>query len=152
MDFIKQWALGLVAAAVAGTAVLLLTPKGVTEKQVKTAVSLFLLVAFIYPFVSDVDFTEVFSFNGIKTAEFDENGTSKILEKSLESEMEMKFEKHLREKGINFRDINIDITVKENNEISVDRIVVTSEDDNSEEIKSALKEEYGTVAEVEVQE
>ena len=49
MEYIKQWALGLVLTSVIGTVILIISPSGAMEKQVRLAVSLVLLIMFVKP-------------------------------------------------------------------------------------------------------
>lgn len=57
MDFIKQWVLSVTFAALAGTLIYLLAPKGATERAMRTVVAVFLIAAIFLPFASlrDID-------------------------------------------------------------------------------------------------
>ena len=49
MEFLRNWALTIAIAALAGGIVRLLTPRGSVEKAVRTVVAVFLLSAFLSP-------------------------------------------------------------------------------------------------------
>ncbi len=151
MDYIKQWALGLVLTSVIGTVVLVLSPSGTMEKQVRLAVSLVILVMFVSPLFSLFDLEqEQFS----AEANFNENMSNNAEEYftgAFENELNEKIISLVEAEGIEVAETKIDVSVKNENEISVDSVVVYILDkDKSSEVKSLIKNEYGIIAEVEV--
>ncbi len=151
MNFIKQWALGLAVAAVIGAVIMILTPQGSVEKQVKTAVSLFILVAFMYPFVSDIDFKEIFSDIPAASTQSREEEIRASLAAELEAEMKQSIDEALTQNGIKALHIDIDITVTKDGEVSADRVAVTvAENVSTANAKRILKEKVGITAEIEV--
>ncbi len=151
MDFVKEWALGLVVAAIAGTVALVLTPHSAVEKQVRTAISLFLLVAFVYPFISDVDTSDIFSSIQIQYPESADDTGMMYIAESVKSETQSKIAEVLERNGINYKEINIDISVKENNEVEIKRICVLVENESDvTRSENILKEDLEILAEAEV--
>ncbi len=151
MDYIKQWALGLVLTSVIGTVVLVLSPSGTMEKQVRLAVSLVILVMFVSP---------LFSLSDLKQDQFSAEANFKEnMSNNAEEYFTGVFENELNEKiislveaeGIEVAETKIDVSVKNENEISVESVVVYILDkDKSSEVKSLIENEYGIIAEVEV--
>ena len=50
MDFLRQWAVSLIISAAAVTAVIILTPRGSTDKTVKAVASIFVISVIFTPF------------------------------------------------------------------------------------------------------
>lgn len=151
MEYIKQWALGLVLTSVIGTVILIISPSGAMEKQVRLAVSLVLLIMFVKPLVglSDINgknykkyefFTESTSYNA------DEYFVTAFKDKLNDDIVEL-----IDDKGINVIKTEIDVSINDVKEISVDRVVVFIVDKNKiSTVKHLIEKEYGIIAEVEV--
>ncbi len=152
MTLIKQWALGLVIASVAGALALIISPQGAVEKQVRTAVSLFLLVAFMSPFVSEFDFDDLFSYQSVSAYD----GSSQIsnnIAKKFESDIKNRINNLLSKNGIEANKINIDVIITDNNEMKLEKaVVVVKNGINDAEVKHLIKENLGLVVEIEVEE
>lgn len=151
MEYIKQWALGLVLTSVIGTVILIVAPSDSMEKQVRLAVSLVLLIMFVKPLVglSDINgknfkkyefFTESTSYNA------DEYFVTAFKDKLNDDIVEL-----IEDKEIDVIKTEIDVSINDVKEISVDRVVVFIVDKNKISIiKHLIEKEYGIIAEVEV--
>lgn len=153
MEFVKEWALGLVVAAIVGAVVLMLTPNSTIEKQVRTAVSLFLLIAFIYPFLSDIDISDIIDQTEMSYDVEKNSNITEIISSEMENQLKNKIEAVLSSVGIKAKEIKIDVSVNQANEMQVDnvKIIIDSDDDDyGMKIKNKLRDSLGLVAEVEV--
>ncbi|MEE1138365.1 MAG: hypothetical protein U0M02_07795 [Acutalibacteraceae bacterium] len=57
MDFFRQWAVSLIISAAAVTVVIILTPRGSTDKTVKAVASIFVISVIFAPFAhTEIDF------------------------------------------------------------------------------------------------
>lgn len=149
---IKQWAYGITVAAIIGAIVLALSPKGSTEKLVKTAVSLFLMCAILYPFISGANPIELFE--KIELPEFDisisQNDSARNF---LANELKEKIAEILSQSGINDTDISIDISIENENEMKINsvQIFAAEEFENQfEKAENALRSQLGIETKIEV--
>lgn len=149
---IKQWAYGITVAAIIGAIVLALSPKGSTEKLVKTAVSLFLMCAILYPFISGANPTELFE--KIELPEFDTSISQNDSARNfLANELKEKIAEILSQSGINDTDISIDISIENENEMKINsvQIFAAEEFENQfEKAENALRSQLGIETKIEV--
>lgn len=139
METVKQWAMGITVSAVIGAVILVVTPKGSTEKTVRTAVAIFLLCAILTPFMTGINFDEIFS--GIKKSE--PITTDKIesqIAHQTEDAVKEKISEILNENGIKSAEINIDISMNKDKELSVDKVKIFAEKIYSDSFEKAQKE------------
>lgn len=152
MSEIKQWAYGIAVAAIVGAIILALTPKGSTEKLVKTAVSLFLMCAILYPFLSGANPLELF--NGISVPEFNSSASQgNSAQGFLEDELSKKITDILTEIGINDPVISIDISIENGNEMKINSVrILASAQYGSlfEKAESTLRSQLGIETKIEV--
>lgn len=138
MDFIKEWTLCVAVAAVAGGIVLILSPKGSVEKAVKTAVSLVILCIMLTPFTS-----------GLKLElpkNIDIPSQTDIADNSEELFREMIYEKISKiaeQNSIKNPQIDIDITINENNEMIINSVTITADGGDLENTKKQVSRELG---------
>lgn len=119
MDAIRSWALGLTAAAIIGAVTLMLTPKGSVEKSVEVAVSLFILCALLGPFVSGIDLGELTDGLAEIPSEVDTSAAYGALEAQTGEAIEEEVTKILTDCGIKNADVNIDVRMDGENNLSV---------------------------------
>lgn len=153
MEFIKNWALGLVVASIAGAVVLILTPTSTIEKQVKTAVSLFLLVAFVQPFFGGIDLKSIFDIEDIVVNNEESVDLNKTLLEQMKLELKGRIEEIIDSIGIKAEKINIDIIINENNEMQIKEVTIGVDKSHlgyKKQIEEQIKEKLGVFAEVEV--
>lgn len=153
MEFIKNWALGLVVASIAGAVVLILAPNSTIEKQVKTAVSLFLLVAFVQPFFGGIDLKSIFEIEDIVINNEESVDLNKTLLEQMKLELKGRIEEVLDSVGIKAEKINIDIIINENNEMQIKEVNIVVDKSHlgyKNQIEEQIKEKLGVFAEVEV--
>ncbi len=151
MEAIKDWGIGIVLVSVVGTLVLLMSPDGSIEKQVRTAVSIVLLVTlvkpFLYGFQIDNDFAVEYKDYSVDIKTY-ENEFASIFSDQLGD----KIQQSLQKKGIKPQKIEVDIKL-ENNKISVEGVVVIITDEfksYQDKICETVKSEFGIIAETEV--
>lgn len=151
MEYIKQWALGLVLTSVIGTVVLVLSPSGSMEKQVRLAVSLVLLIMLVRPLVGLLDIKDTgFENNGI-LKESTSYASDDYFIVAFKNELNNKLVELIENEGINVIETEIDVSVNEAKEVAVEGVVVFIADTNEiSTVKKLIKNEYGIIAEVEV--
>lgn len=123
MELIKQWALGITISAIAGAVILVLSPQGATEKIVKTAVSLFLLCAMLTPFMKNIDVNALLD-TKISNEEADtENIESGVIQTTKQA-VRQKIDEILSTYGIKAEEINIDISIDDEKQMSIDNVAI----------------------------
>lgn len=149
---IKQWAYGITVAAIIGAIVLALSPKGSTEKLVKTAVSLFLMCAILYPFISGANPIELFE--KIELPEFDTSiSQNNSARNFLTNELKEKIAEILSQSGINDTDISIDISIENENEMKINSVQIFAAEEfknQFEKAENALRSQLGIETKIEV--
>lgn len=150
MDLLKEFTVGLVVVCVAGAIVIVLTPEGAMEKQVKSAVSLVMLLCFICPFcnVSDMNFDL-----DIDIEKAVETSPDELLVESFKSELISTIYSSLENIGVEPRKIEVDIHITDEKEILIEHITVyiSSEDISYQEnIKRTVKDKLGVLCRTEV--
>lgn len=149
---IKQWAYGITVAAIIGAIVLALSPKGSTEKLVKTAVSLFLMCAILYPFISGANPIELFE--KIELPEFDTSISQNDSARNfLTNELKEKIAEILSQSGINDTDISIDISMENENEMKINSVQIFAAEEfknQFEKAENALRSQLGIETKIEV--
>lgn len=152
MSEIKQWAYGITVAAIIGAIVLAISPKGSTEKLVKTAVALFLMCAILYPFISGANPTELFE--KIELPDLDTSlSQNDSAQGFLEDEMSKKITDILTESGIKDPDISIDISIENENEMKVNSVQILAAEEYKnlfEKAEIALRSQLGIETKIEV--
>lgn len=150
MELIKEFTVGLVIVCIAGAVVIVLTPEGAMEKQVKTAVSLVMLLCFIYPFCSGIDL----DFDSDLTLESDvEIVPEELLLKSIESKLISDITVYLSNNGVEEVSIEIDMHISEGNEILIESVTVLldyKDIGKQEYVKSLIKDKFGIICQTEV--
>ena len=151
MEYIKQWALGLVLTSVIGTVVLVLSPSGSMGKQVRLAVSLVLLIMLVRPLTGLLDIKDTsFKNNGI----LNENASyasDDYFVVAFKNELNNKLVELIENEGINVIETKIEVSVNDEKEVAVESVAVFIADTNEiSTVKNLIKNEYGIIAEVEV--
>ena len=152
VEQICSWVLSLAVCAMAGAAVLALSPNGSLEKAVKTTVSVFLICSTALPLFSlksdiDIEIPE-FQFsseNNNSIAEEISSQTAAGIKKNIED--------ILSQNGISQTDADIKMKVS-GDEISVESVTVKINQkyfSRVEEIKKLIKDKLGIIADVKVE-
>lgn len=123
METVKQWALTVAVSAVAGAITLMLAPEGALNKSVRTAVSLFLIAAMLTPFVKGIDVSD-FSF---PEAEYEQTDLTDAVSEQMKAAVKTKITEILDDCGIKPIEINIDISVDEE-QMRIEKIEITAFD------------------------
>ena len=150
METLRHWALTVAVSAVAGAIINMLSPKGSLGKSVRTAVSLFMLIAMLAPFVGETDFSDFLSFS---EAEYSENDISDTVKNEIKASVEAEIRKILSDCGIKSADVSIDITVDKGT-VTVGGIEIEA-DGSAESMKAAekrIKDEIGADVSIGVKE
>jgi hypothetical protein len=151
MDTVKQWALGITVAAIAGGVVLILSPSGGTEKIVRTAVSLFLLCVILTPFMSGVDVDAILGNIRTNYEEPDASAVKGTLEEQMKQALSEKLNEILVNNGIKDASINIDISIDKDNNMSIDKVNIKADKAYSskfDKAKGEIKSELGIEVEI----
>lgn len=151
MEYIKQWALGLVLTSVIGTVILVVSPSGSMEKQVRFAVSLVILIMLVRPLTGLLDIKDIsFENNGI----LNENASyasDDYFVVAFKNELNNKLVELIENEGINVIETEIEVSVNDEKEVAVESVAVFIADTNEiSTVKNLIKNEYGIIAEVEV--
>ena len=151
MEYIKQWALGLVLTSVIGTVILAVSPSGSMEKQVRFAVSLVILIMLVRPLTGSLDIKDTsFKNNGI-LKESTSYASDDYFVVAFKNELNNKLVELIENEGINVIETEIDVSVNDAKEVAVEGVVVFIADTNEiSTVKNLIKNEYGIIAEVEV--
>lgn len=145
-ETLKQWALTVAVSAAAGAVILMLTPDGALNKSVRTAVSLFMVIAMLSPFIKGIDFDD-FTLN-YETAE--ETDLTETVKEQMKTVTENKIIEILSEYGIKAEGINIDISTN-GETLTVEKITVFMTDStNINNVKEKIKSELGVEVDFEV--
>ena len=155
MDGIRLWAFSICSAAVVGTIVYMIFPKGKLEKIFRFTVTLFFLCSLFSPLiVRTTGFSLNFDFLEPEEHQVPEN---QELDYTLEEQIEHAFrqnltqliEKSLQEIEIKADKILLDIHIESDNSIIIDQITIYLPSDPGTqkrgEITERLSEQFGTV-------
>ena len=151
MEYIKQWALGLVLTSVIGTVILVASPSGSMEKQVRFAVSLVILIMLVRPLTGLLDIKDTgFENNGI-LKESTSYASDDYFIVAFKNELNNKLVELIENEGIDVIETEIDVSVNDAKEVAVESVAVFIADTNEiSTVKNLIKNEYGIIAEVEV--
>ena len=152
VEQIRSWVLSLAVCAIAGAAVLALSPSGSLEKAIKTAVSVFLICSTALPLFSlksdiDIEIPE-FQFSSEN-----ENSIAEKISSQTAASIKKNIEDILSQNGISQADADIKMNVS-GEEISVESVTVNINQKYSsraEEIKKLIKDKLGIIADVRIQ-
>lgn len=142
----------MTVAAVIGAVILSVAPGGATEKIVKTAVSLFLMCAILYPFISSEEARGILKnaeLPDIEISESDHGGAENYLEEKTKE----KISAILTENGIKDPDINISISIDNGNEMKINSVTVAAAEEYKDLFENAqanLKAQLGIEVQIEV--
>lgn len=154
MQIIKEWGAGLITISVVAAVIMLLTPKGSSEKHVKTAVSIVLLVTMIRPIVSS-KFSDEAVFDPVSFSESADSlsarkaDLSEMFAKGLDDRITDTLKKH----SLSVDRVKSCVSVNENYEVYVNEVVVYLKEeyyDDKETVLMIIKDEYGIIARTEV--
>lgn len=143
METVKQWALAVTISAAAGGIVLILTPDGSVKKSVSAAVSLFLVISMLFPFLKGVDFSDF----RIDLEAPEETDLSETVREQMRKSVEKEIRKILEECGITIEGIDIDITV-DGEEMRINKIKITAQSGDIDKALKRIKSEIGAEAEI----
>lgn len=154
MQIIKEWGAGLITISVVAAVIMLLTPKGSSEKHVKTAVSIVLLVTMIRPIVSS-KFSDEAVFDPVSFSESADSlparkaDLSEMFAKDLDDRITDTLKKH----SLSVDCVKSYVSVNDNYEVYVNEVVVYLKEeyyDDKETVLMIIKDEYGIIARTEV--
>lgn len=142
----------MTVAAVIGAVILSVAPGGATEKIVKTAVSLFLMCAILYPFISSEEARGILKISELPDIEISESNQGGA-ENYLEEKTKEKISAILTESGIKDPDINISISIDNGNEMKINSVTVAAAEEYKDLFENAqanLKAQLGIEVQIEV--
>lgn len=150
MELIKEFTVGLVIVCIIGAVILILAPEGLLEKQVKTSVSLVMLLCFIYPFSSgvelDFDF-EVPIETDIKMS------ADELFTDMLKSKLIFEIKNFLSKNGVESEKIEVVMHTSAESEISIESVTVyipTEYSEKTDFVQRLIKDKFGMVSRIEV--
>ncbi len=142
----------MTVAAVIGAVILSVAPGGATEKIVKTAVSLFLMCAILYPFISNDKARGLLKNAELPDIEISESNQDSA-ENYLEEKTKEKISAILTESGIKDPYINISISIDNGNEMKIASVTVAAAEEYKnlfEKVEANLKAQLGIEVQIEV--
>lgn len=157
MEAIKQWAICITLSAVAGAIIYVLSPKGATEKAVKTVISLFIITAILSPFISgkgiklDVSFSESPGYS-VNVKQLQEKINDQ-LKNSAGEEIKKKIETILKDFGVTGGQIVVSTDINKKGSIFIKEtsvMIPRKYSSLSKEIKDKIKKDTGLDAEIKV--
>lgn len=146
MDMLKQWLISLVFAAVAGTLITVISPKGSSEKTLKTVVGIFIISAICSPLteLDPADFTlPAFAQNNSVA---NEEEMSDYLAQALEAEIFRRISVCAEKMNIGIDDVVIEAEIDEEYCIIIHNILIkiqNHEYESAQKAADALSEELG---------
>lgn len=150
MEQIKEFTVGLIIVCVLGAIIIILTPEGTIEKQVKTAVSLVMLLCFIYPFCSGIELD--FSFD-IPVETESKISSDELFIDTFRTQLISDIKEYLSENDINVSDIEIAMHTTDENEILIESVIVYLFKDSklkTEITRQLIKNKFGIDSRTEV--
>jgi len=139
METVKQWAMTVAISSVAGAIVLMLAPDGTVKKSVRTAVSLFLIVVMISPFVKGIELSD---FDIEFDTQYEQPDMSDTVAQQMKAALTKKVDEILTECGIKSAQINIDVSVDGEN-MTVDKIEIVADSGDFATAENRIKTEIG---------
>lgn len=139
METVKQWAMTVAISSVAGAIVLMLAPDGTVKKSVRTAVSLFLIVVIISPFVKGIELSD---FDIEFDTQYEQPDMSDTVAQQMKAALAKKVDEILTECGIKSAQINIDVSVDGEN-MTVDKIEIVADSGDFATAENRIKTEIG---------
>lgn len=146
MYMLKQWLISLVFAAMAGTLISVISPKGSTEKTLKTVVGIFIIAAICSPLteLETADFTlPVFANNNSVQPE---EGMNDYLKRALEAEVCVSLSGCAERLDIEIDDVIISAETDENGCIIIHNVLIKIQNyeyESAQKAADALSEELG---------
>lgn len=148
METVKQWALTVAISAAAATVILMLTPDGAMSKSVRTAVSLFLMIAMLSPFIKGVDLNDF----RIDIDDSEQTDLTDVVKEQMKAAVETKISEILLDCGIKSEGINIDIST-DGETMRVEKIEITAtQGGNTELAEQRIRDEIGADVKIGVSE
>ena len=148
METVKQWALTVAISAAAAAVILMLTPDGALNKSVRTAVSLFLMIAMLSPFLKGVDFNDF----RIDIEDSSQTDLTDAVEEQMKTAVSEKISEILLDCGIKSEGINIDISV-DGETMRVEKIEITARQGGDiERAEKRIRDEIGADVKIGVSE
>lgn len=149
MQVVREWAVGMCAAAIAGAAAKLLMPSGSLEKSVKIVVSVFLLCAMILPFCAKESASQRYISMNFDESELTEQALTDEVSRQTAQYLKNSIEKTMEKNGISYGDVVIEMELKDES-VSVGKITVINPDTDTQTVQKIIREELGAEACVEI--
>jgi len=155
MEAIRQWALSLCVAAVAGAASEMLLPEGGAQKIYRISFSVFFLCCLFFPLIGMTGI----SFGGVSLKETAGDSRAAELQNALEEQFTSDFRAAAEEKtvetleasGICGTKVEADVNIDDSGSILIERLIVTvpsGEEASEEKIKAIVEKAIGISPEV----
>lgn len=126
MDALKQWIICIIFCSLIGAVVSVLSPKGGTQKVMKTVVATFLICAFLSPFIGEAKIESEFDlpdFSQYQNQLSDDITKQMLIE--AENQTKIETEKLLHSLSVEFNSIEVYPSVDKENSIYIKLISIT---------------------------
>ncbi len=150
MQAIKQWIICIMISSIIAAVVNIFTPDSSVQKTMKIVVASFLMCAFLSPFIDGrrIDFSEDFPGFSIYYSSLSEEISLSVTDET-EKAVKNKVESLLKERGIEYDDIEVSLERNEENQLYIDKIIITADEEYSEH-ENEIKEEIKNVFSAEI--
>ena len=152
MDFLRQWAIGLIICGIGATVISLISPRGTMEKTLRAVIGIFIVSAVCMPLQKLKKADEVlpaFSFDG--EAYFNQNLEKQMLEACRETVGKV-IDKTAKDMNIAEYDVDADIQMDANCCIIIQHIHIktyTCDSGTAAELEAVLQNKLGVSVAVE---
>lgn len=150
MESIKQWITCIIFSSLICAIVSVLSPKGSSKRALQTVLAVFLISAFLSPFLSGGGVE--FDFELPDFADYQSSLTSQITDEmssQVENEVREETEELLKSIGVEYKNIEVESGVNESNQIYIKKITLTMTEKylhREKQITSNLKSMFDTEA------
>ena len=146
MDELRQWEISLIIAAVAGTVITLISPRGSADKIMRTVTGIFLVASMAVPLMQ-ADFSDVSAQNFFEYADSDDDYSNELgyqlvdaCKKALENQIVMA----ASQVGTEVESVESELSVDKNGCIIIHKITVKITDSSAKyELETLLEQETG---------
>ncbi len=126
MEMLKQWIICIIFCSLVGAVVSVISPKGGTERVMKTVIASFLICAFLSPFLQGVTLESDFELPDF--SEYQNNLSDMITDAMIsetENQAKIEIEKLFTSLNVEYEDIKVYAGVNSENAIYIKYISVT---------------------------
>lgn len=146
MDELRQWAISLIIAAVAGTVITVISPRGSADKIMRTVTGIFVVASMAVPLMQ-TDFYDVSAQNFFEYSDSDDDYLYELeqqLVDACKTALENQIIRAASQTGADVESVESELSVDEDGCIIIHKIVVKITENSAKyELEKLLKQETG---------